>query len=295
MSLNTKKYFIKETFNSIKRNQLMSFASVSTVALSLLVLGLFLIMVLNANNLAGYLESQVQVTVYMSDTAKGPALTAAEKTLKEMPGVVKVTAVTKNQALDRFKTRLGDQKDLLDALGSENPFPASFDVQVDTPQRIAQIVPGIEKIPGVETAKFGREVVEHMFQLTKILRIGGLLLVLLLAVATLFIISNTIRITVFARRREVSIMKYVGATNWFIRWPFLLEGMFMGFAGSVIASVFLIQIYLTLQNKIYTTLAFFPLLSSWPFLGYLTLLLIVSGTLIGAAGSSISLRKFLEV
>ena len=295
MSLNTKKYFIKETFNSIKRNQLMSFASVSTVALSLLVLGLFLIMVLNANNLAGYLESQVQVTVYMSDTAKGPALTAAEKTLREMPGVVKVTAVTKEQALDRFKTRLGDQKDLLDALGSENPFPASFDVQVDAPQRIAQIVPGIEKIPGVETAKFGREVVEHMFQLTKILRIGGLLLVILLAVATLFIISNTIRITVFARRREVSIMKYVGATNWFIRWPFLLEGMFMGFAGSVIASIFLIQIYLTLQNKIYTTLAFFPLLSSWPFLGYLTLLLIVSGTLIGAAGSSISLRKFLEV
>ncbi len=295
MSLNTKKYFVKETFNSIKRNQLMSFASVSTVALSLLVLGLFLIMVLNANNLAGYLESQVQVTVYMEDGAKSETLTAAEKTLKELPGVVKVTAVTKNQALDRFKQRLGDQKDLLEALGTENPFPASFDVQVDNPQRISQIVPSIEKMPGVETAKFGREVVEHMFQLTRILRLGGLVLVIFLAVATLFIISNTIRITVFARRREVSIMKYVGATNWFIRWPFLLEGMFMGFIGAVIASVFLIQIYLTLQNKIYTTLAFFPLLGTWPFLGYLTLFLVVSGTLIGAAGSSISLRKFLDV
>jgi cell division transport system permease protein len=295
MSLNTKKYFIKETYHSIKRNQLMSFASVSTVALSLLVLGLFLMMVINANNLAGYLESQVQITVYMEDSAKGNTLTNAEKTLKEMPGVVKVSSVTKSQALENFKKRLGDQKDLLEALGTENPFPYSFDVQVDNPQRIAQIVPSIEKMPGVETAKFGREVVEHMFQLTKILRIGGLVLIVFLAVATLFIISNTIRITVFARRREVSIMKYVGATNWFIRWPFLLEGMFMGFIGAVIASAFLIQIYLTLQNKIYTTLAFFPLLGSWPFLGYLTLFLIVSGTLIGAAGSSISLRKFLDV
>ena len=295
MSLNTKKYFIKETYNSIKRNQLMSFASVSTVALSLLVLGLFLMMVINANNLAGYLESQVQITVYMQDSAKGNTLIAAEKTLKGLPGVVKVTSITKSQALDRFKERLGDQKDLLEALGTENPFPYSFDVQVDNPQRISQIVPSIEKMPGVETAKFGREVVEHMFQLTRILRIGGLVLVIFLAIATLFIISNTIRITVFARRREVSIMKYVGATNWFIRWPFLLEGMFMGFLGALIASVFLVQIYLTLQNKIYTTLAFFPLLGSWPFLGYLTLFLIVSGTLIGAAGSSISLRKFLDV
>ena len=295
MTLRSKNYFVKETFNSIKRNQLMSFASISTVALSLLVLGLFLLMVLNANNLAQYLENQVQVTVYMQDGIKDNQVQAAQKSLEGMPGVIKVTKITKVEALDRFKQRLGDQIRLLDALGEDNPFPLSFDVQVDQPERIRALVPEIEKLPGVETAKFGREVVEHLFQLTKILRIGGLILVTLLAVATLFIISNTIRITVFARRREVSIMKYVGATNWFIRWPFLLEGMLMGFLGAVIASLFLIQIYLMLQNNIYTTLAFFPLIPSWPFLGYLTLFLIGIGTFIGAAGSSISLRKFLDV
>jgi len=252
-------------------------------------------MVLNANNLAQYLENQVQVTVYMQDGIKDNQVQAAQKSLEGMPGVIKVTKITKVEALDRFKQRLGDQIRLLDALGEDNPFPLSFDVQVDQPERIRALVPEIEKLPGVETAKFGREVVEHLFQLTKILRIGGLILVTLLAVATLFIISNTIRITVFARRREVSIMKYVGATNWFIRWPFLLEGMLMGFLGAVIASLFLIQIYLMLQNKIYTTLAFFPLIPSWPFLGYLTLFLIGIGTFIGAAGSSISLRKFLDV
>ena len=102
-------------------------------------------------------------------------------------------------------------------MGEDNPFPYSFEVQVDKPERIQEIVPQIEKMPGVETAKFGQEVVEHLFQLTRILRLGGIFLIIMLAIATLFIISNTIRITVFARRREVSIMKYVGATNWFIR------------------------------------------------------------------------------
>lgn len=295
MSLSTKEYFVKETFKSIKRNQLMSFASVSTVAVSLLVLGMFLLMVMNANNLAKYLESQVQISVYMEDSASQNTLTAAEKSLKTMPGVTKVTSITKAQAMAKFKQRLGDQNRLLDALGEENPFPYSFDVQVDKPERIAQIVPKIDEMKGVETAKFGQEVVEHMFKLTKLLRMGGLLLVFLLAMATLFIISNTIRITVFARRREVSIMKYVGATNWFIRWPFLLEGMFLGFAGAMVASLVLIQIYLALQEKVYATLAFFPLIPAWPFLAYLSLFLIITGTAIGAAGSCIPLRKFLDV
>lgn len=295
MSLGTKEYFVKETFKSIKRNQLMSFASVSTVAVSLLVLGMFLLMVMNANNLAKYLESQVQVSVYMEDGASQNALAATEKSLKALPGVVKVTSVNKDQAMANFKKRLGDQNRLLDALGEENPFPNSFDVQVDKAERIAQIVPKIDKMQGVETAKFGQEVVEHMFRLTKLLRMGGILLVFLLALATLFIISNTIRITVFARRREVSIMKYVGATNWFIRWPFLLEGMFLGCAGSLVATFVLVQVYLALQEKVYTTLAFFPLIPAWPFLGYLSLFLILTGTAIGAAGSCIPLRKFLDV
>ncbi len=273
----------------------MSFASVSTVAVSLLVLGMFLLMVMNANNLAKYLESQVQISVYMEDSASQNTLSAAEKNLKTMPGVTKVTSITKTQAMAKFKQRLGDQNRLLDALGEENPFPYSFDVQVDKPERIAQIVPKIDEMKGVETAKFGQEVVEHMFKLTKLLRMGGLLLVFLLAMATLFIISNTIRITVFARRREVSIMKYVGATNWFIRWPFLLEGMFLGFAGAMVASLVLIQIYLALQEKVYATLAFFPLIPAWPFLAYLSLFLVITGTAIGAAGSCIPLRKFLDV
>lgn len=295
MSFSTKWYYLKETFTSLKRNSLMSIASVTTVALSILVLGLFLTMVLNVNNLAQYLENQVQVTVYMSDAATSVQRRQVEQQLKTTRGVMEVKGVTKEEALQNFKKRLREQEKFLDALGEDNPFPYSFEVQVDKPERIQEIVPQIEKMPGVETAKFGQEVVEHLFQLTRILRLGGIFLIIMLAIATLFIISNTIRITVFARRREVSIMKYVGATNWFIRWPFLLEGMFMGFVGALIAAVALFKMYDAAQVKIYSTLAFFPLLPSWPFMVYLCAGLVAVGTFIGAAGSAISLRKFLDV
>ena len=295
MRFSTKQYFIKETYKSIRRNGFMSFASISTVAVSLLVLGMFLMIFLNTNNLAQYLENQVQISVYMQDSATDKELASVKDKLTKMPGVVKVTQVNKQQALERFKKRLGDQEQLLNTLGKENPFPNSFEVQVDNPDRIKVLTPQIGQLPKVETAKFGQEVVEHLFQLTKILRLGGIVLVVFLAMATLFIISNTIRLTVFARRKEVIIMKYVGATDWFIRWPFLLEGMTLGFFGAVVAFVLINSIYASLLDRIHATLAFLPLLPTSPLLLYVDLFLLAAGTGIGALGSYISLRKFLRV
>ena len=132
MSFSTKEYFVKETYKSIRRNGFMSFASISTVAVSLLVLGMFLLIFLNTNNLAQYLESQVQVSVYMQDSASDAELKATKAKLQKMPGVVQVKEVNKEQALARFKERLGDQHQLLDSLGKDNPFPNSFEVQVDS-------------------------------------------------------------------------------------------------------------------------------------------------------------------
>ncbi|MGI6263779.1 MAG: permease-like cell division protein FtsX [Succiniclasticum sp.] len=295
MSLSSKEYFIRETGKSIKRNGVMSIASVSTVAVSLLVLGLFLLLFLNTDNLAKYLESQVQMTVYMDDSASADDLSAMERKLRALPGVVQVKEVTKDQAMERFRERLGDQASLLKALGTDNPFPASFEIQVDQPSRIRELVPVVSEMPKVETAKFGQEVVEHLFALTKILRIGGAVLIVFLCLATLFIIANTIRLTVFARRKEVTIMRYVGATDWFIRWPFLLEGMCLGFGGALIASVLVDIIYTSLMSRIYLTLAFFPILPAWPTLLFADLFILACGTFIGALGSHLSLKKFLRV
>ena len=295
MRFSTKQYFIKETYKSIRRNGFMSFASISTVAVSLLVLGMFLMIFLNTNNLAQYLENQVQISVYMQDSATDKELASVKDKLTKMPGVVKVTQVSKQEALERFRKRLGDQDQLLNSLGKENPFPNSFEVQVDNPERIKVLTPQIGQLNKVETAKFGQEVVEHLLQLTKILRFGGILLVVFLAMATLFIISNTIRLTVFARRKEVIIMKYVGATDWFIRWPFILEGMTLGFFGAVVAFILINSIYSGLLTRIHATLAFLPLLPTSPLLFYVDLFLLVAGTGIGALGSYIALRKFLRV
>ena len=152
----------------------MSFASVSTVAVSLLVLGMFLLIFLNTNNLAKYLESQVQITVYMQDNANDKDLEAMSGKLKALPGVVSVKQVKKAEALNRFKERLGEQENLLSALGTENPFPNSFEVQVDVPERIKEIAPTIHQMPKVETAKFGQEVVEALMDGEVLARLSGL-------------------------------------------------------------------------------------------------------------------------
>jgi cell division transport system permease protein len=127
------------------------------------------------------------------------------------------------------------------------------------------------------------------------MRFGGVALVIFLAAGTLFIISNTIRLTVFARRKEVVIMKYVGATDWFIRWPFLLEGMTLGFLGAVIANFFLNISYSALLSTVHKTLVFLPLVPVKPLMNYVTIFMLIIGTAIGALGSYISLRKFLRV
>ena len=139
MNFSTKEYFIRETYKSIRRNGFMSFASISTVAVALMVLGIFLLIFLNTNNLAKHLESQVQVSVYMQDDANKDELADMKVKLEKMEGVVKVTAVTKAEALQRFKERLGDQQKILDSLGGDNPFPNSFDVQVKSPDAIKGI------------------------------------------------------------------------------------------------------------------------------------------------------------
>ncbi|WP_346353440.1 permease-like cell division protein FtsX [Azotosporobacter soli] len=295
MKISTWEYFIKDAVVSLKRNSLMSFASISTVALSLLILGMFLVMVLNLNNMASNLESQVQISVFLQDNQSDLEMREVGTRISKLPGVVQVTFVTKDEAMKRFKDRLGDQKGLLNALGDGNPLPNAFEVKVEQPERVKPVAQAIGQLKGVENAKFGQDVVEQLFTLTKMIRIFGLVLIIFLALAALFIISNTIRLTVFARRREIGIMKYVGATDWFIRWPFLIEGMMLGFGGALLAVLLLNQTYGALVNQVHDSLAFLPLIPKYPFITNLSVVLVLLGTGIGALGSTISLRRFMDV
>ena len=295
MKVRTIEYYIREVFISLRRNNWMSVASIGTVAVSLFIFGMFLMMVMNMNKLAENMESQVQINVYLLDKVDREQARDIEKDLKEIEGVETVGFVTKDEAMERFKDRLGDQKTLLDALDETNPLPDSFEVTVTNPDLVKTAAEKMEKLDGVECAKYGQDVMEHLFEITRLLRIFGFTLMLVLAFATLFIISNTIRLTVFARRKEIAIMKYVGATDWFIRWPFVMEGMVLGLFGSIIAATVLRTAYTAMAEKVYDTLAFFPLIPEQPFLTYITIVVVISGIVVGAIGSAVSIKKFLKV
>lgn len=295
MKISTLEYFVREVFNSLKRNNWMSVASVGTVAVSLFIFGMFLMLVMNMNKMVESLESQVQIKVYLKDNFSRDDARALELDLKNMQGVEKVTFVPKEEAMEKFKERLGDQKTLLEALDDTNPLPDSFEVMLIQPELVKTAAEAIEKYEGVEAAKYGQDVMEHLFDITRLIRIFGFALMFVLALATLFIIANTIRLTVFARRKEIAIMKYVGATDWFIRWPFVLEGMVMGLFGSLIASIILRFSYAGITAKIYSTLAFFPLIPEYPFLDYVTCVVMLGGMIMGAIGSAVSIKRFLKV
>lgn len=295
MKLRTFEYFVREAAASLRHNGLMSVASVSTVALSLLILGMFLIMVLNLNNMASVLESQVQISVYLDDKLGDRDIREVGTRITKLPGVVQVTYVSKDEALVKFKQRLGEQQGLLAVLGDSNPLPNAFEVKVANPEQVKPVAQAVSQMKGVENARFGQEIIEQLFTLTRMIRLVGLALIVFLAMAALFIISNTIRITVFARRKEIGIMKYVGATDSFIRWPFMIEGMILGFGGALIAVVLLTKAYGMFTEQIYEKLVFLPLIPRQPFLNYISVVLLFIGTVIGALGSTISLRRFMRV
>lgn len=295
MKLSTSEYFIKEVYTSFKRNIWMTLASIFTVVLSLFILGFFSIVILNLNKMADALESQVQISVYLKDDLSQEEIDETKETLSKIEGLQDIKFTTREEAMENFKKRLGDQQFLLDALDDTNPLPDSFSLTVTSPQQVKTIADTAAALDSVESASYSQDVINHLFNLTHLIRLIGVALIILLTGAAIFIISNTIRLTVFARRKEIAIMKYVGATDWFIRWPFLLEGICLGFIGGGLATIFLYIVYNQVTQEIYEAMAFFPLIPQHPFINYISLAILVAGIIIGALGSTISLKRFLKV
>lgn len=295
MKLSTSEYFIKEVYTSFKRNIWMTLASIFTVVLSLFILGFFSIVILNLNKMADTLESQVQISVYLKDDLSQEEIDETKETLSKIEGLQDIKFTTREEAMKNFKERLGDQQFLLDALDDTNPLPDSFSLTVTSPQQVKTIADTAAALDSVESASYSQDIINHLFNLTHLIRLIGVALIILLTGAAIFIISNTIRLTVFARRKEISIMKYVGATDWFIRWPFLLEGICLGFIGGGLATIFLYIVYNQVTQEIYEAMAFFPLIPQHPFIDYISLAILVAGIIIGALGSTISLKRFLKV
>jgi cell division transport system permease protein len=216
------------------------------------------------------------------------------ETLSRVPGVRETRYVSRDQALADLGQQLGDQAGLLEAVADMNPLPDSIDVLVD-PQRLVAVADAAKQLPGVEKVIDKRQVITRLLDVTRAVRILGLGLALLLAGVTVVIVSNTIRLAVFSRRNEVRIMKLVGATDRFIRGPFMVEGILMSLVGACVAAAVVWWGYAWLLGAVGRSLPFLPLLGAQPLLFGLTAGLALMGVVLGALGSSISLRRFLQV
>jgi cell division transport system permease protein len=297
---------LREGTKNVVRNGWMSFASISSIAISLLILGVFLLLAVNVNYMGQQIEQQVEIRVFLEVNTSQLSITALQNGITGMSQVSKVTFITKAEGLESMRQKMGAEgKPFLEGLdGENNPLNDSFTVQVTDPHEIAVVAAQIEALNLGKSPKpivkvsYGKGAVESLFKATKIVRNVGLALVACLGLTAMFLISNTIKLTIMARNREIKIMKLVGATNNFIRWPFFIEGALLGFIGSVIPVVILTYGYWKLVTWLQANDTSSFLLRFKPFdqISYtLSILLLGIGVIIGIWGSTISVRKFLKV
>ncbi|MFX3636829.1 MAG: permease-like cell division protein FtsX [Candidatus Pristimantibacillus sp.] len=296
---------MREGLKSIVRNGWMSFASMSSIFISLFLLGVFLIVALNLNSLAENIESQVQIRVYLQTDVEKAKVEEMQNKIGRIAEVSKVTFVSKEEGLELLRKNLGeDGDDLLDGYDKEsNPLPDSFTVEVFDPQAIQLAADQINTInknddmKPITNVKYGQGTIETLFKITNAVRTIGLIVVIGLVVTAMFLISNTIKMTIIARRREIGIMKLVGATNSFIRWPFFIEGALIGIFASAITTVVVLLSYseLVRLTQVELGLMMMKLVTIEECGPMVAILLIGLGTLIGIWGSTISVRKYLKV
>jgi cell division transport system permease protein len=288
-------FFFKEAFGSLRRNYFMTIAALVTVFLSITVLGGVLVFVFTSDALLKEVEQKVEITVYLKTKPDPSAeeVAAMQAEITSWKGEVKsVTFITKEEALERMKETYGS--DITKYLSS-NPLPASFEIALVDPQTVDIVAARFEGDPIVDEVRYGKDIADKLFAFTSQARNFMLIFIVLLGIVAILLISNTIRLSIFARKREVEIMKLVGATNWFIRWPFLIEGITVGFFGALAATVVVLVTNNYLLGKLTTSLSWLAVpLDAVPYV-MVAIILLAVGVVIGAVGSAIGLRRFLKV
>lgn len=306
MNLRSWAVAFRDAFRSMTQSTLMSLASMATVAVSLLVLSVVLLMAVNLEFMATSVEQQIEIKAYLCSTRDADAKCNKQELKEEqkkalvdqigkLPGVQQAVYVSKEQALERMKEQFAEQRDILEGLEGENPLRDSVEIKANESNQVKPISLAVEKLQGISEVKYGQEYVDKLLAFTKAVRIGGVGLVLMLIIATVLTISNTIRLAVYARRREISIMKLVGATDWYIRRPFMLEGVFLGALGSLLAMALTGFGYQRVVVYVHANIPFLPVVAPEQVLMNLTVGLMILGGVLGSVGSLVSLRKFLKV
>ena len=297
MTLHTFKRHVRESIKSLGRNGWMTFASASAVTVTLLLVGVFFVVMFNINHFAQKVENDVEIRVHIELTADNQQKNALRRQIEAIPNVKEVRYSSKDEELKRLIKSMGEEGSSFRLFEQDNPLSDVYVVKAAHPQDTVKIAKQIETLPFVHKVNYGQGTVEKLFDALKVARNVGLVLILGLLFTAMFLISNTIKITILARRREISIMKMVGATNSFIRWPFFVEGALLGIIGSLIPIVVLLVGYDSVVKAAQLELGLMMIrLIPVREIGLdLSALLLGIGVVIGVWGSTISIRKFLKV
>ncbi len=296
MKIRGGRYFIKEAFRNVFSNGWMSMASILTVVASLLVFGLFMILSINVSYFAEQIEADYEIIVMVDETVGEDRLAAIGEEIRNIPNVQEVVLNPNDQRLADLKEDLGEDASVLDGYEEDNPLRDWYMVTMESLDLAEQTAAQLEQISGVAKIARNQDTINTLVTVTDSISNISIWVMLALAIVSVFIISNTIKLTVFARRKEINIMKFVGATDWFIRWPFVIEGVIIGFFGCIISLLILGFAYNGLlgmvENLGITFVKFVPLSRIWLTSSGLFALM---GILLGGIGSLISVRKYLKV
>jgi len=290
-------YTLKQAFRQIYRNRAMSLASIFAITAMLLILGIFFILIINVNMAAESVKSDYNtIEVWLLDTTESKQVDTLVKDIKKWDDVTTVEFRSKEDALSILKERWGESGYLLEGL-QENPLPNSIIITVDDIEKSAAVAVKAETLDGIEGVKYYKDTVDKLIRITNGMQLAAIVIMIFLVIVSVVVVANTIKLTVFARSDEITIMKYVGATSWFIRGPFLAEGIMIGIISAVlsvgIVGLIYSRVHATIGTELVTILSA-PLVPVGFMVINLFWIFIALGISIGSCGSIVSMRKFLD-
>ncbi len=299
MRIRTVRHIIKDGFVNSYRNKLMSLASVIIVVASLIVFGFFLLISFNLELNVSLWQEQPQMAVFCYTELDDTQIQRVEDSIKSNEMILEYERVSKEQNFQKAKEELGKGSDLLDGYDADT-FMVSFIIRLKDPAYSNEVVKTLENTSGVEKVSYSQNTIDVISRIAYWIRFGSSIMVIIFLIVSIFIISNTIKLTVFARRKEINIMKYIGATDWFIRWPFVVEGVIISTIGAVIAFILSAYGYNMVQERFSQDMflsksQLLQLIEIKDVWSQLLLYYLAIGSVVGMIGSFLSIRRHLRV
>ena len=289
-------YFLKDGFRNICLHVFMSFAAVSVIVVCLIITGTTALISYDINLNIVKLQNESEIIVYIEDTYTTEEARDMEDTILQVDNVATAEFEDKNQALEEYREELGDQADLLDGFDeNNNPLRDAFHITMKDPSKVTATKAALESVEGIGNAVANEEVVARLIQIQRMFHAISVTLIVALGLISIFIIANTVKLAMLARRREISIQKMVGATNWFIRWPFVIEGLVLGLVAGGIAFGLEWALYDQLSDFILGNLPQFTMARFQELMFYVMGVFGGAGVIVGVCGSSLTIRRFMDV